>query len=651
MHDEDGIGQRPHAAGAERRQPAVGAGRLVHPYRPGDIASAVDYVTGRLPVLAVPAPDQLTEYLNARLDRKRNLFDSQSVRDLLVRGLIVTPPYKVTSGQAGVDAGPLVGTSPGAAPGALANWVGQGKRVLLLGEPGIGKTTSGMIAAAAALGAVAPGRTVLFVSLRDVAVPPGSSAEKLADSLVRGALGDLYERAPWPGPLPSDLDLVVDGLDEALLAVADAVPLVGALADRGPLLITCRLADFERALREISTAFDVIVRLEPWGENERAEFSAALRAVGREGAAAYVDRHGQREPELLSRPLWLACAAYAYEQGRLGESQPLDDYALLFQCGEALAEEERSRSGLAAGVQLADWWARTAWEENRTGRAQRAVTVGELLDAAQVPNEERLRKAVQSQLDIQGGIVRGFHHDVFRDFWLARRIVTAVADPSVPPDHIGSLLRPQRTPVANKLVRAGLRQQPAIEATAARLRTAFGLSDDTWARNQILYLLGRIDRSAVTRVFLAEQWNDPSLELFVRYSAGWAGALAGDAEIEAAFYSELQSNPKLDEMNRAYHRVYYDDSHVERVNVPRVDDGGPAGNAVHQLVERIKAHEPQHLALRRVELFTLLRFGQTRGGYGHLAEQVRGALALAPAALPEQQADVGHLIEEIRALG
>ena len=122
-------------------------------------------------------------------------------------------------------------------------------------------------------------------------------------------------------------------------------------------------------------------------------------------------------------------------------------------------------------------------------------------------------------------------------------------------------------------------------AESAGPRTAF-------VKNQLVYLMGRIDDSAATRNFLRNVWSSPGETQFVRYSAAFAATMLGEMSIEQEYYELLNSSPTDDEINRAYHLYYYGDIDLSSPWIKsRFDDATtdidfacervePAGNAV-----------------------------------------------------------------------
>src|SRR5439155_15099860 len=134
---------------------------------------------------------------------------------------------------------------------------------------------------------------------------------------------------------------------------------------------------------------------------------------------------------------------------------------------------------------------------------------------------DRMWNACRSLLDGRNGVISGFIHETFFEYWLAEFIILAMMDPHRASARLARALSFQRSVATNRLVRQGIfaSRQPA-EAAAA-LREAFWQADDEqiFAKNQILYFLGRIDSSPATIRFLTAIWCNKAEHDFVRYSA------------------------------------------------------------------------------------------------------------------------------------
>jgi hypothetical protein len=95
----------------------------------------------------------------------------------------------------------------------------------------------------------------------------------------------------------------------------------------------------------------------------------------------------------------------------------------------------------------------------------------------------------------------------------------------------------------------------------------------------------------------------------------------GNGAVEEAYYASLRTPGVWDEINRGYHLYYYGDIDIDEGQVPPRDDGNsPAEATLRTLFRRLRRSQPEHLNLRRIELFTVRRFLQTGR---HLPPDVR----------------------------
>jgi hypothetical protein len=135
-----------------------------------------------------------------------------------------------------------------------------------------------------------------------------------------------------------------------------------------------------------------------------------------------------------------------------------------------------------------------------------------------------------------------------------------------------------------------------------------------FVRNQILYFLGRLDASDETKQFLAAVWHSDQPP-FIRYSAAFTGAMIGAPTIEEEYYARLVDDCESDALNRGYHLFYHGDQDLREEDMPWHDDGAvPATRTIEVLIFRLRATGLANRRLRRLELHTLRRFAETRGG-------------------------------------
>ena len=576
-----------------------------HYYRTGRADDLEARVTGNLGALGQLSAQRQREAIDDRMGRRRDPLASESLSDLFAKDALVHSPYVVRSGYLGGNGTLLSLSSTGS--GELAKTFMSGKSVLLVGEPGVGKSTTILLAGreAVELGQ-ATGEQVLCGSWRSV--PPEDTEPAV---LVRDILGQAIGRDAFPAAAPlfdRPRFLVLDGLDEGVTSPAIRVEQIRALADSNHLLASCRRSDIDSGLRESMEVFDTIVELPPWGEAEQQAFIDKLRMRGMSSAADFLMRHFELEPGLWEFPLWLSLAAYAHDHGALLGAD-YNDYDVLLACGHALAEQECDHCGLGRdrADDLVRQWAATAYRLNQEAGRDTPVLLPDVLSETPFGDEAGMISATKSLLSRSGERIFGFEHEVLGEYWLARYIIDALADADSSASLLLSLFATRRSILVNRLVRRGLRSSGAGPNAARALRELFDSSGSAsqFVRNQVLYLLGRIDESEATRSYLSRVWRDRDEQLFVRYSAAWAAIIAGDEQVEEGFFQQLRDDPRLDDLNRAYHRVYYGDETFPANAEDLRDDGGPAERSIAALLRRLKRGEPRHIRLRRIEYLTL----------------------------------------------
>jgi hypothetical protein len=297
--------------------------------------------------------------------------------------------------------------------------------------------------------------------------------------------------------------------------------------------------------------------------------------------------------------------------------RPQNDYELVRLCAYRVAEEEMSRHDAGPDSdQLCNLWSQTAWLLHKAVRDRQPLRTETLISQLEPEPDAKLREAVFSCLEIRAEVVKGFFHEVFREYWLAEYIVDKISQ-TEDDKIILELLGYQRSVVTNKFVRLRIQSQEKVRQISERLRRAFFSTSDSsrsteFAKNQILYVLGRIDPSPANRQFLASIWSAKTESPFVRYAAAWAEARMGNKAVEAAYYASLRKLGAWDEINRGYHLYYYGDIDIDEGQVPPKDDGtSPAESTLRTLFHRLQRSQPEHLTLRRIELFTIRRFLET----------------------------------------
>src|SRR5262249_41192215 len=184
------------------------------PRDPDELCKMIRSRLARLPCVLVR---QQAEAATREIGRARGPLTSRSLHDLLQMRLILEPPYRVDSGD---PAAVALYDVNGEETKALSTALLRDKDVLLLGDPGHGKSTAALLAfrelAAAARPGIA-GHAPLFASLRGIpSVDDGSTVN--ADGFLRLILSLPAGRAAWPKALDLPTErwlLVLDGADES----------------------------------------------------------------------------------------------------------------------------------------------------------------------------------------------------------------------------------------------------------------------------------------------------------------------------------------------------------------------------------------------------------------------------------------------------
>jgi hypothetical protein len=568
---------------------------------------------------SVPLALMRTAFVDARarIRKERPVAGALTIADLMEKGLILSPPHIVRSG--GAASGKLY--SPIDGGGSLRDWLLEERSVALLGHPGLGKSTLSLLVYASLEDAATavPPLGVIWGSWRDLTAVPTDW-----EAAIRHFIGLARQRAPWPAALAlPNLKwiLLLDSLDESPLGSEMAGAVLSALEPHATLLVSCRLNDFPRYGAGAPAAFEVVVELTAWEDPNLEAYAAALDGGGYASAAAVVRRliALQRRPTVIGVPLWLSMSTYLAETSGGVDVEELDDYELVRRTMTTIASAEMSRqqgSPSSDGARLLAAWQSFASLLQERRRQSRRLYIHDLADVLGVEQQDPLFTAALSLLDVSDDVVRGFQHEILHDFFLGEHIASRL--PEANADEVSRLLGWQRRGVANDAVRRRVeRDGHAIDA-AATLRERFdevrGGPRLAFVKNQILYFLGRVDTSSPTRDFLARVWRSEDEEDFVRYSAAFTGAMIGAQGVEAEYYQRLRSDPDSDALNRGYHLFYHGDIDVSEEEMPHRDDGSSAADrSIEVLVNRLRLTEPHNRRLRRIELFTLRRFIETRG--------------------------------------
>jgi hypothetical protein len=552
-------------------------------------------------------PARLHEASVLRLGGRRTAYPTDlSLGEMFDSELVVTPRLSGLSGEEALGSG------------RVSDWLREEHSVLLLGEPGAGKSLCTYevlrtMASPEAL-AIAIDLTSYCVAMAEGDAVPDPLTCALGAS--GGAVADAGSSAPR---------LIVDGIDESLaggVPVEDVVRAIEQLCESHACLVVCRRYDYERLLsgRIKPDLFQHLVKVLPWGRKEFSDFVGRLVRGGLlddTSVIATVEQHGL--DELTTRPLYARMLTFVASE--LGEvSSPSDLYATYLR---KLAR--RVRIGEAPNeARTLTAWTTIAWELHASSalagsrvheQRLRSAAAAAGLDAAErTPVLEALFELRDEGPEPSAEPL----HYSFYEFLVARAvqegISAAVAGRTFDGEVLGS--RELTREVRHHLVALLDRARP--EGMATWLESTFdqaaALGDPTLALvrcNLLVYLAGRLEQGSTTLLArMVDEGDDP----FLMNSAFWAFATQGDWGRAQEYVRRLQGDESLRSINRGYHCYYFGDAPSD-VAPPYTDDAShPWRNSRGRLVEALEADlAPSDLPARALpELYTLLDFAITR---------------------------------------
>jgi hypothetical protein len=222
--------------------------------------------------------------------------------------------------------------------------------------------------------------------------------------------------------------------------------------------------------------------------------------------------------------------------------------------------------------------------------------------------------------------VMGFLHEQLLEELVAELLCKGMQNSSCP--FPGSLEVAVRWEI-NQLIRSmwAEAEPQALKDTLANIVRAFeaSLADNAPAsvlrRNQAAYYMGRLgirEGAGELRSADAKETNP-----FVKLSISFSLMKNLQFDVEDAFVRRLKDDPDWDAVNRGYHLFYYRDWHIPNPQPPYSDPGTiPWDNTARALLRHIESNSIDHVAIRRVELFTIRRFIETRRAKGPLTPAV-----------------------------
>ena len=447
---------------------------------------------------------------------------------------------------------------------ALVAALERGESVLLLGEPGSGKSLS--------LYGVA-------IALQRAGRRPIPVRALETEEVVGGA--------DWTALGPASLEnavVLVDGLDEAgdLATSGSLATALRELLQRAPALVTSRTREYEEwiAFETASVSFDEVFVLNGW--TVEVEFAAYLDRLRRHGLVSDPALYqtvvaSERLAHLVARPLYARMLTFVGQDG----AARISDVTNLY--GEYLSRLSRATDFAVRGA-YPNWtghavvvWQETAWQVHSRALAADAIPTADLdppLSAGGKHGAEaRALDQIVDRRTLHGAEVAEFIHYSFYEYLLARYIRDRLlADLSA--DQAVALLRRDLTreirhhlvgqlheladdPLGDRL--CGLYQQlrgaPEVDA-AYRLTVC----------NLLVYLVSRVSPTAPRQLAgLLRTERDE----FLLNSILWALCHHRSDPALARFFALLEEDPVFRACSRGYVLYYYGD--IRTVPPPFLD--------------------------------------------------------------------------------
>jgi hypothetical protein len=475
-----------------------------------------------------------------------------------------------------------------------------GRSVLLLGEPGSGKTLT--LYETARRGAQ---RGLLPITLR------ARDHRELLTAPVRGEIGAAASSV-----------LLVDAIDEAVEPITDRPAAIDTLAELfavRPSLFTSRLRDYEDRLsvqlQELE--FDEVYLLQPWAVDK--EFKEYLQRLTRAGLVDGPQLYeavvaSEQLSRLVTRPLYARMLTFIGERLAPNVSEPA---ALYGEYLSKLATVTDAATHPAPGALAI--WQQAAWLVYSSGhQSGDMISMRELREALLSDHgEPGLRRVLDQLIDtrsVQGRELGEFLHYSFYEYLVAKHVGDLLAGQTATGAVAVVLSNDLTREIRHHLIgRLRLAPHPFLKTRLLDVYRTARRSPDLTARgrliacNLVVYLLSRVvdDSEAALTGLLNEE--DRS---FLREAILWALCHRGSASALELFLHDIDSDPAWRSECRGYVLYYYGDLGKEE-GPPYLDNPPyrPCTNSYRRVIvmfgqsdftERVRAER------RAIDLFTLL---------------------------------------------
>jgi hypothetical protein len=451
----------------------------------------------------------------------------------------------------------------------IVGCVEGGSSVLLLGEPGAGKTLAMYQLATACLEA---GLTPIPIRARD-------TAEVLA-------------REGWQGVRDSASRVVVllDGLDEAMELIAQnrghfAADLREVLS-AGPYVVSSRVREYEELISGgfPDPGFDVVYVIEPWAlEAEFREYLSRLARAGLLNEPTLYEAVVASDDlaRLVSRPLYARMLTFVGEQAARGLRDQVSLYGEYLTKLARVTDYSLESQGVDTGGALRLWQSAAWIIYSNGGAADDMIPLADveqrLPDLLPRPYTRRVLDQIIERGSSHGRETGEFIHYSFYEYLVAREAYDRILrNPG--PDELAEILKGDLPrDIRHYLIGqlrvnndTGLRE--TLLGSYASVRRIPGISDRDMlsACNLLIYLISRVLEACEEWLhgLLADE-DDP----FLRHSILWAMCHLGSDWALREFSAELAARPSTRSECRGYMLYYYGD--MARAEGPPYHDDPP----------------------------------------------------------------------------
>jgi len=553
-----------------------------------------------------------------------------SLGDVFEKGLFIEPPYKVLSGS----------VKPNTEASEICDLSKEKKRVMIVGSPGTGKST--LIVKAFLKHAD------ICLKKKDYQIPFHFSLRGLGASypfdfekFIEDCCNRYLRMAKYPLFDKNNIRPIfyIDGFDEITeqLQDTDLKNLIKSEIFSFPFVICSRKHFAEERLQYsgLENNISIIAELVPW-EKERTWRFIELFCNQRGNPKLFETMQGAyyddiSMAEIFENPLLLTMFLWIVEESDLSLPLEINDRVSLYDAfvGRwAKRELFRMKSDLKPELVLKAWQM-SAWEIYKRRYFGEAMNVRQLIEILVKKNPE-LKEVANTPVFLQfldmrpqTREIRGMFHEQIMEHLLAKELVISCKESTFPfPNFLKYEIRPQ----INRMIQALWSKETDIskDATLENLWNAYKnhledkSSSSIKVRNHAMYYIGKLAQTGYDKAKKKlEEADITEKDLFVKLSIAFGLMELEDYKREEKLLQELKASEMMDKANRGYHLVYYRDWILKDEDPPYLDvDKRKWGRTLRELIKHIQSKEKSHIALRRVELFTIKRFMEVRNCCG-----------------------------------